>query len=175
MAMSAHVGPAVVLAAGCGGSPASPRPASGGGYLYWTYNDQIGRASLDGTGVDQRFITGASGAGMLAVSGGYLYWANIGYPRPGAADGGDTIGRRRLDGTGVNQQFITRAGFPTALAIDSRYIYWTSWGNARLAREHHQRFGRGGAIGRARLDGTGVNRKFISRGGDRGVAVNPRR
>ncbi len=110
---------------------------------------------------------------MMAVSGGYLYWANTG--GPDTADGGGTIGRARLDGTGVDLKFITGASFPTGLAIDSRYIYWTSWGNAGAAAGHHPPFSPGGAIGRARLDGTGVNRKFISGGGDRGVAVNPRR
>jgi hypothetical protein len=60
---------AIVLAAGCAGSPArsspapaSSSPASGGGYLYWTNDTSTGRARLDGTGVDQDFITGASGA-----------------------------------------------------------------------------------------------------------------
>ena len=97
--------------------------------------------------VNQRFITGASGAGMMAVSGGYLYWANTGYPdRP--AGGGDTIGRARLDGTGVNQKFIPGASWPIAAAVGGGYLYWTN---------NHT-----GTIGRARLNGTGVNQRFIT-------------
>jgi hypothetical protein len=48
---------------------------------------------------------------MMAVSGGYLYWANTGNPQRPVA-GGNTIGRARLDGTGVDEKFITGASLP---------------------------------------------------------------
>ena len=75
-----------------------------GQHIYWT-NDNgttIGRANLDGTGVDQSFITGTDPIGV-AVDGHYVYWTN--------ATAG-TIGRANLDGTGVNQSFITGANDP---------------------------------------------------------------
>ena len=157
--LPAAIAAAVVLAADCGGSPARSSPAPGnsspadGGYLYWTNRAWIGRANLDGTGVNQKFITGAAGlgpkaagAGMMAVSGGYLYWANTG--SPDAPDGSDTIGRARLDGTGVSLRFVTRASLPIGVTVADGYIYWTN--NAT------------GTIGRARLDGTGVNQRFIT-------------
>lgn len=67
----------------------------------------IGRARLDGTGVSQRFITGASLPGMVLVYGGYLYWTNFVPLRNGAG----TIGRARLNGTDVNQRFVARRAF----------------------------------------------------------------
>ena len=122
---------AILLTAGCGSSPVSASggsptissPESGSGYLYWSDRGWIGRASLDGTGANQHFITGATAAAMLAVSSGYLYWAN---------EGSGTIGRARLDGTGVNQKFINA----TRLARAAPDIYWTNeneQGNARAS------------------------------------------
>ena len=73
----------------------------------------IGRANLDGTGVNQSFITGVSNAVGIAVDGTYVYWTQT-------AGGTSTIGRANLDGTGVNQNFITVAGGPYGLAVDAR-------------------------------------------------------
>jgi hypothetical protein len=138
---------ALVQAATIGGGSARSSPVPASGYLFWTNRNWIGRARLNGTGVNQRFITGAAGAAMLAISSGYLYWANTG-GRGGA--GGDTIGRARLNGTHVNQRFIAVPNGPkgvAGLAVNSRYIYWTDE--------------RGGEIGRAKLNGTDVSQRFI--------------
>jgi virginiamycin B lyase len=75
-----------LLAAVGVGSPAGAAPASGRatvrGYLYWTnqyvhgtrkapaVTGTIGRARLNGTDVNQKFITGASGPIGLAVDPG---------------------------------------------------------------------------------------------------------
>ena len=77
------------------GSSAAP-PAS---YVYWTNQgaNAIGRANLDGTNVNQSFISGASGAFGLAVDAGHVYWTNF---------AGGTIGRANLDGTNANQSFV---------------------------------------------------------------------
>jgi virginiamycin B lyase len=102
----------------------------------------IGRASLNGTGINQRFIAvphGPSGVAGLAVSSRYIYWTD---------EEGNEIGRASLNGTGVNQRFITGASFPDAIAAGSRYLYWTNQ-NSR-------------AIGRARLNGTGINQRFVT-------------
>src|SRR5215470_7636360 len=65
-------GTAPVLAAS---GPAAA--AAGPAHVYWTNGSAgtIGRADLDGTGIDQNFITGVSGATGLAVDAAHVYWA----------------------------------------------------------------------------------------------------
>jgi virginiamycin B lyase len=120
-------------------------------HLYWTNGYWIGRASLNGTDVNQRFITKvAYGTGIVAIRSGHLYWANLG-GLGGAEKGRGTIGRARLDGTDVNQKFIAVPNGPSGvsgLAVNSRYIYWTDE--------------TAGTIGRASLNGTGVRQRFIT-------------
>jgi virginiamycin B lyase len=111
-------------------------------HIYWANDYSIGRANLDGTGVNQQFISvpnGPKGVAGLAVTARYIYWTN--------EDGG-AIGRADLDGTGVNQRFITGAIGPTDLAAGSGYIYWTNPST--------------GTIGRADIDGTAADQRFIT-------------
>jgi sugar lactone lactonase YvrE len=118
-------------------------------YIYWTNNSgTIGRANLDGTGVDPRFIRFSvevdqpnARVGDVAVDAKHVYWAT------GRAKTGK-IGRARLDGTGVDERFITGVSFPTGVAVDAHYVYWVNTGTA--------------TIGRARLDGTEVDQSFIT-------------
>ena len=88
-----------------------------GNYVYWTnsYDVTIGRANLDGTGVNQSLISGTDTPFGIASDGTYLYWANY----------GGTIGRANLDGTGANQSFISTGGMPVSVAVSGNYIYWT--------------------------------------------------
>jgi hypothetical protein len=111
-----------------------------GAHVYWTSQYTIGRANLDGTGVNENFISGLNRACGLAVDGAHIYWASL---YTGA------IGRANLDGTGVNQDFISVA--TCAIVVDGAHIYWDN--------------GATGPIGRANLDGTGVNESFITPGG----------
>jgi Domain of unknown function (DUF5050) len=124
-----------------------------GRHLYWANfgAGTIGRASVDGTGANQNFISGASGPDGVAVDSGHVYWAN---------DNSTTIGRANLDGTGVNQNFISGAFFPVGVAVDANYVYWSNPqpGSA--------------TVGRANLDGTGANQNFIAGGFPEGVAVD---
>jgi virginiamycin B lyase len=114
-------------------------PTSAPAFVFWTNNDgSIGRANLDGTGVDQSFIRldGAFPAG-IAINASHVYWTNF---------TAGTIGRANLDGTGVDRTFISGTGpFPSGLAVDGGHIYWTT----------------GDTFGRANLDGTGVEPTFI--------------
>src|SRR5919201_4463873 len=69
--------------------------------IYWANSDggggTIGRANLDGTGVNQSFITGASHPCGVAVNSSHVFWGN---------DSGSSVGRANLSGTGVSQGFI---------------------------------------------------------------------
>ena len=107
----------------------------------------IGRANLDGTGVDESFISGVNfPSGGVAVEGSHLYWTSYSpdtnpndlYSSP------SRIGRADVDGTGVEENFITRASGVTELAVDDSHVWW-AW-QGRFA----------GGIARANLDGTGV-------------------
>lgn len=119
------------------------------GHIYWTNaTNAIGRAALDGTGIEHTFVTGNDVDGV-AVDAAHIYWSNA---------GDETIGRANLDGTGVEQAFISGLDMPGHLVVDPNYIYWANGGKA---------------IGRARLDGTGADQSFIEADGvPAGVAVD---
>jgi low-density lipoprotein receptor class B len=84
---------------------------AGSGHLYWANDYSIGRANLNGTGVNQRFITGASFPDAIAAGSRYLYWTN---------QNSYAIGRARLDGTDVNQRFVAGRGLRNlhGIAVD---------------------------------------------------------
>lgn len=123
-------------------------------HVYWANfedADSIGRANLDGTGVDQSFVTGASDPVGVAVDGGHVYWTNRAT---------NTIGRADLDGSHPDQSFITGANLPYGLAVDARHVYWTNLGD--------------GTIGRADLDSGSPDQSFITgASGPTAVAVDP--
>ena len=112
-------------------------------HVYWAHSGAVGRAKLDGTGVDESFIVSNDPLGMngpamdLAVDDHHVYWTQ-----------GFTIARADLDGTDVDQAFITDANSPRGLAVDQSHLYWTDY--------------YAGSIGRASLDGVSVEPKFIS-------------
>ncbi len=121
--------------------------ASDGRYLYWTNPvlGAIGRATLGGGSVDERFIGGLRWPTGIAVGGGYLYWTS--------AEG---IGRARLDGSDVNASFIPLSSNPFAVTVAGGHIFWS---DPTL-----------GAIGRANLDGSAVQTQFIKTGDPAGLA-----
>ena len=111
--------------------------AQGCAMIYWTNlgDGTIGRANLDGTGVNNGFVSGAGATTNPAVNATYIYWGTAG-----------TIARANVDGSGVNPNFISGAGTPGTVTVGGNYIYW----------------GNGANIARANLDGTGVNMSFIT-------------
>jgi virginiamycin B lyase len=140
----------------------------------------IGRAGLDGTGVNQTFINTGPSPSAVTVDATHIYWTNF---------QAHTIGRANRDGTGVDHDFITGANWPFGLAVDGRHIYWSNLLSNTIGRANldgsgvDQNFITGaygpeelaingthiywanyyaGTIGRANLDGSGVNRDFIA-------------
>ena len=123
-------------------------------FVYWISNSTgaVGRASLDGSAVNQAFIPGTSGRVGVTVDGRYVYWAHA---------LSDTIGRANLDGSGANQTFVTGANNPQMVAVDGEHLYWTNFAS--------------NTIGRANLDGSGANQSFITgANGPAGLAVDGR-
>ena len=77
----------------------------------------IARAKLDGSGVDESFITVEDTPFAIAVDAHHLYWVDE-----------DGIARANLDGTGVDPNFITPPTAPPAeIAVDAEHIYWTQF------------------------------------------------
>ena len=143
-------------------------PASGiavdANFIYWTENGPkrgtgtIGRARLNGTGVDEHFIRDLDGPIAVAVDAGDIYWAN-GATAP-------WIGRANIHGGQVQPHFINATYAPDALAVDSAHIYW-----ANYYRVH----GISNWIGRATLAGHLPNQQWLFTGdglGGTGVSVD---
>jgi virginiamycin B lyase len=122
-----------------------------GAHVYWANNgsNSIGRANLDGTNVNQSFITGADHPCGVAVDGSFVYWADEG--NCSSTCTGTHIGRAKLDGSSPVDTFITGLAAPVGVAVNASSIYW---GNNNS-----------NTIGRANLNGTGVNASFITGSG----------
>ncbi len=129
-------------------------------YIYWgnRINKAIGRANVDGTGVNPTFITGANNPTDVAVDGQYVYWtAQTGTALPPAG----AIGRANLTGTGANPSFITGAADPFGITVDYSHIYWTNYYDCDF-RNIPPTSCAGGTIGRANLDGSAVDQSYVT-------------
>ena len=160
-------------------------------HLYWVEptNDSIGRAKLDGTGVDERFIETAFPA-SVAVDDAHVYWSGV----------GGAIGRANVDGTGVEENFITGANLPGAVAVDAGHVYWTNFGADTIGRANLDGFDLdqswiapasdplglavddahvywtgplSGQVGRANLDGSQIDQEFMTKVGAFEIALGP--
>ncbi len=126
-------------------------------HVYWTdpSGSRIGRANLDGTGVDPSFITGVVNPWGVAVDGQHIYWTQ----REGTGPPfGGSIGRANLDGSGVSPNFITGASEPEGVAVDYNHVYWANYYDCA----NNQTQSGCGTIGRANLDGSGVDQSFLA-------------
>jgi hypothetical protein len=118
------------------------------GAIYWvnqtTPSNNIGKAALDGTGVNEDLITGIANNGGydggISVQGSYVYWSS-----------GPNVLRSKKDGSGTPQVLETATAGVYSVATDSQYLYWDYDG----VSGH-------GAIGRSLLDGSSANPAFIS-------------
>ena len=154
--------------------------------LMWANNTSpstIGFANADATGVSQSLVSGLPNTRGTFSDGRYLWWAS---------DNG-TIGRANRDGSNPIPSFVTGAGgFIPGMASDGTYLYWGDRGANRIARiplnapagtsstsivtGASGAYGvaisgpriywtqQGGEVGRANLDGTGVNNSFLTTG-----------
>jgi len=146
--------------------PCSPLGlAVDGSYIYWAqhysaYCWTLGRASLDGSGVDPYFglipgYTQNSGTWSVAVTDTSLYVVgDQAYP----FGGGRTISSVSLDGR-ENSPLATVED-PYGLAVGSTYLYWTDGG--------------GGSIWRDPLNGSSASEALITgASAPRGMAIDP--
>ncbi len=102
----------------------------------------IGVAEITGSPSTNDYVSSTSGANSLAVTPNYLFWGNYG--------NGETSSIGRLEfgnGPTPDNDFITGIKTPDGVASDGTYIYWTNRTD--------------GAIGRANVNGTGVNQTFL--------------
>ncbi|MDX6606387.1 MAG: hypothetical protein QOD14_927 [Solirubrobacterales bacterium] len=138
-------------------------PLASANFVYWASSGQttIGRAKLNGTGVNNAFVTGLTNVHGVAVDSKHIYWTQ-------GSGATSSIGRANLDGSGVNSSFIPNsAGLnfaattpQSAIAVNTNGIYWANTGTAK--------------IGRANIDGSAPNSSLINVTGSTvcGIAAN---
>jgi hypothetical protein len=121
----------------------------------------IGRANLDGTGVEPNFIGGISSpAGGLAVDGSHVYWTSYDPANPfivlyhGPLP--TRIGRANLNGTGVEESFISTLPTQYGVAVDAAHIWWTNEAPRGTGQTPSAASVLEDEIRRAALDGTGA-------------------
>ena len=121
------------------------------GKVYWANEAtaSIGRANLDGTGVDAPyFISAPAGPHDLALDGTHIWWTE------GGAMGG-AIGRASLDGANVQPSYISTTGSsPHGITLQENRVFWTHTANEMASTLR---------IGSANKDGTGsVGHPFVT-------------
>ena len=132
-------------------------------HLYYTAgeNTRILRANLDGSGVDQNFITGANDA-SLALDSRYLFWTEQLPPE---------VGRSGLDGTGVTHTLVSGTG--------TNYLYGVAVDSNRFSLGKLKRKKNGTAAlfvdvsgpGQVGLQGKGLSRIALSAGARSSLAT----
>jgi hypothetical protein len=122
---------------------------SDGTHLYFSRCDDntIGRADLDGSDVDESWIslTAKSCPQGLAVAGTHLYWTQL---------GSGTIGRARLDGSDAVGRWLNIHSWqgPFQIVADRAHVYW-AWGGVS---------GLPSFTGRANANGSHLDRRFLA-------------
>ena len=69
-------------------------------------------------------------------------------------------GGRTSTASGVSPNFITGASEPEGIAVDYNHVYWANYYDC--SNNQTQSGCAGGTIGRANLDGSGVNQSFLA-------------
>ena len=133
-------------------------PLAKANFVYWANAGQttIGRAKINGTGLNNSFIGGLSNLHGVAVDSKFIYWTQ-------GSGATSTIGRANLDGSGAESELHPQLGAPSTsppvrpqagIAVNGSAIYWVNTGTAP------------NQIGRANLDGSGPSATSINPGGD---------
>src|SRR5215212_3291635 len=138
-------------------------PLASANFVYWAdtgTGNSIGRAKINGTGLNNALIGGLNNVHGVAVDSKFVYWTQ-------GSGGTSTIGRANLDGSNPNPDFIPNssalnfaaAAPQAAIAVTGSAIYWT---NATT-------------VGRANIDGSSPTSPIVNPGGDPlcGVAADP--
>jgi hypothetical protein len=131
-----------------------------GSHVYWSDGHYIGRSKLDGTSPQPAWLNlGIDVAPCgVGVDSDHVYWTDM-TSAPGAFRG-TRIGRASINGGAgtVKKNFINGLSFfvglstPSGIAVDDKFIYWTEQPAVGSVN---------GSIGRASLNGTGVNPVFV--------------
>ncbi len=122
-------------------------------FVYWSEaspNSAIGRAKINGTALNTKFIPGLNNPTSVAVDSKYVYWTD---------KGTNMIGRANLNGSAPLPNFITTGiNNPSAIAVTASGLYWANGDNT---------------IGHANIDGTNpVGNLFTSPSGSCGLAAD---
>src|SRR4051794_5630594 len=146
-------GPLVNVSGGCGFDVDAA-------HIYYSHGRYIGRVNLNGTNDDPTWLDIGSGnsACGVAVTGTHVYWTLF-TTSPSVQL--SNIGRATIDGapSSVDNAFIGGANFsyrPATIDAEGQFLYWTNEPN-----EARNPFNGIGSIGRANLNGTGVDQDFI--------------
>jgi virginiamycin B lyase len=142
-------------------------PLSSANFVYWASAGQttIGRAKINGSAVNNAFITGLTGVQAVAVDSQHIYWTQ-------GLGATSTIGRANLDGAGANPNFIPHSagvqdfdpsaiGSAAGIAVNSNAIFWENSGS--------------GTVGKANLDGSSPTGNLVVSGPEPscGLAADP--
>ncbi len=145
-------------------------------HVYWAdpIGGTIGRAEIDGKNPDEGFIVPgpseceetepgvfeqvSSIPRYIAVDKDHVYWTNTGKldENGDPVEDGGTVGRADIDGApaSVDPDFICGASNPQGIAVNATHVYWASAGKDLEDR----------SIGRAEIDGEGVEQVFFKPG-----------
>ena len=121
-----------------------------GGYIYVSSQYAITRIALDRSSYQTHFVPlgDVCCASGIAIDDSYIYFGWSVYGEP------PTIGRVLKDGTGLDKTWLAGPVYQSHdVEVNSTHIYWSDGGRAA---------GPGGAIGRARTDGSAVEPEFIT-------------
>ncbi|MFL5908181.1 MAG: hypothetical protein ACJ75Z_11390 [Solirubrobacterales bacterium] len=138
-------------------------PHARGNFVYWANDTEstIGRAKINGTGVNNAFIAGLDNVHGVAVDSRFIYWTQ-------GVGATSSIGRANLDGSGVNPSFI-----PSSAGLNFQNLPAPGIAVTSIALF----FGKTapGFIGRANVDGSNPNPSLINVGADTvcGIAADP--
>ena len=127
-----------------------------GNNIYWINQNtnSIGRANLDGSGINKNFIPTRESPLYLLHHDGYFYWSNYAVDDVGRDPLNSSIGRSLVDGTNVDQFFIPQTYFGQGLGTDGTYLYWGNAGSPATLGT--------GTVGRATLSGEEINNSFVT-------------